>query len=673
MTLRSVWSLCELLDCGAAAGLGGRALSAAALRNWPHGGPKHNGERARQRQKHRGNWKFLFHRHPPGDVSFILRTHPFGFLAHKNGGRSQRFDEGKSFSAGRGQRLLLFPGLAAVFGREAATIGGDNGGVQRIAGLDAVQSAAASGEATRCQCSPSVVRRITPARPAIQATLSDGAAPASRSLVTPLDCDLPGPPLVRGALDSSSGAQTPERAAVGRSQHDRRAASQARSDPAIPRAAKACGGRFSADFASAPLAEAEAGAGAAAGAAVAAAPPAAPPAFGAGRGAPVAEDVAEAAAGDSSVTASPTEFCAGAGTGATAPCKFPRAVARQRRYRLARRTAAESAARSLLGRFSSPAAAPMRATSVVASSGADAASREAAAGGAGTSAFASSDSSRRRRRLTALAFCAVTAGSSRGAAPGAARSTAPQPPRFLPLAPANAKWSADARRGQLFLLLAERGSDSTAAIPAAAARRPKRSTSASPSGSSLLTVSTARIFWQRAHPAKCSSQCAVSAASRLWSAYAASNPASGHVSIARRPVGRPKRFGKQPGQRAVGIALLLDVTHLSVLTGALLYFYSADPFRRSAHPSSERSAQVFLRAPLSSPLPAFPGSLERGPLERGPLERALPRSNAHRPARTKNKVRSPRATNPPGRQLQSRRWPARARRCWRSSRRMPSS
>ena len=48
--------------------------------------------------------------------------------------------------------------------------------------------AAIAGKDTRCQCAPSVVRRITPARPTTQAASSDVASPATRSLRTPLAC-----------------------------------------------------------------------------------------------------------------------------------------------------------------------------------------------------------------------------------------------------------------------------------------------------------------------------------------------------------------------------------------------------------------------------------------------------------------------------------------------------
>src|SRR5207253_11030602 len=52
------------------------------------------------------------------------------------------------------------------------------------------------GEWRRAQCEPaSVVRRMVPARPTIQQTFSEGAAPAVRSTTTLLDCrDQEAPP-----------------------------------------------------------------------------------------------------------------------------------------------------------------------------------------------------------------------------------------------------------------------------------------------------------------------------------------------------------------------------------------------------------------------------------------------------------------------------------------------
>ena len=167
-----------------------------------------------------------------------------------------------------------------------------------------VQSADASGEVKRCQRSPSVVRRTTPARPAIHATVSEGAAPATRSLVTPLDCSCQVRPWSAERSMRPPGLRRQSTLRLGE-------ASTTGARPARPamvsRAAKACTGRFPADFSSAPFAAGGAAAGAA-GAAVRAA------ATGAG-------GAAEAAAGDSSVTFSLRGIPGGSWR---RPCRRPR-------------------------------------------------------------------------------------------------------------------------------------------------------------------------------------------------------------------------------------------------------------------------------------------------------------------------------------------------------------
>ncbi len=281
--LRSVWSLCELLDCGSRRPRGSGGLNMRRTCN----SAQHDGERACQKQC--GQWKLfhqVFHGHPPGDVPFVLRTHPVGFLARvfcenrrtvdypevrqpdcgssryesreRRCGRAQALRGARQPKSGRdlvpGTALIPDPDLclsrsvgvcvatrgsglqprhkACIFigplgpevtepgyhthswpplgARVACKVSAVPGyccfqvwppssvtncrrpamTVACSASLAAmpVQSMSPAGEATRCQCSPSIVRRTTPARPAIHATWSDGAEPASRSLVTPLVC-----------------------------------------------------------------------------------------------------------------------------------------------------------------------------------------------------------------------------------------------------------------------------------------------------------------------------------------------------------------------------------------------------------------------------------------------------------------------------------------------------
>ena len=102
-------------------------------------------------------------------------------------------------------------------GREAAQVVG-----RRPVALIASWAATAAqslvtpaGRIIRSQCSPSVVRKITPARPTTQATSFDAAEPASRSAVTPLDCCCQVLPWSVERSMRPAAAQAPDCAAIG--------------------------------------------------------------------------------------------------------------------------------------------------------------------------------------------------------------------------------------------------------------------------------------------------------------------------------------------------------------------------------------------------------------------------------------------------------------------------
>lgn len=395
-----------------------------------------------------------------------------------------------------------------------------------------VQSMTPAGDATRCQCSPSIVRRTTPARPAIHATRSDGAEPASRSLVTPLVCSAqfwawsveratrpPGPIRQRTfppgeAKVSGGGATAPAM------------------PPAIPRAAKACSGLCCVVAAASPLAGAGAGACRAAGTTAV------------GAGGVAASSRADCASG---------EFTPGTAAAPEPPCNPAAPAAPAASGAAGGGAGVASAASSLFFAW----ACACNWTSGSANAGdfscRVSTPRATAAGGGGTSVCAICESSgvaegwlpeacppdarAPKPEGGTLVFCAVFAAVPRGGAGRSAIHSAAA--AAIPTTGATQRQAVRGRTtGATRLLSTPRGSGSDALAVAAATRRSKRSTSAPPSGSSALTVSTARMSWQRAQPAKCSSQRAVSAASRLWSAYAASNSASGQAESPAAVAGR---------------------------------------------------------------------------------------------------------------------------------------